>query len=242
VQTDTEKLDQAGRVIFKIPGLTHFYPLNQVTGSDDVIGNDDGTNHGAEFTDQGAVFDGHSYIRIPDNDDFSVTTTGKLTVVALLTIKDWHGSDPESTQYVHWLGKGKGNWHEWVFRHYVQDAPGEAAERQGRTSFYYFNPQGGLGAGSYFQDRQATTERLIVGEVDRSQIAIWKNGVKRDDDPLSSFRIKPKNTPSAVRIGGLGDNAGSLIGTVRNVAFFDRELTPEQVDSIYAASANRTIN
>jgi hypothetical protein len=226
-------LDSAGKAIVKIPGLTHFYPLNETSGPDDVVGDDDGASHGAEFAEDGASFDGHSYIRIPDNDDFSVTTTGKLTIVAFLTIDDWGGSDPESTQYVHWMGKGKDDWHEWAFRHYVKGASGEAAERQGRTSFYYFNPEGGLGAGSYFQDRQLHKERLIVATVDTKQTAIWKNGVKRDDDPLSGFQVTPKNTPSAVCIGGLGDDTGSLVGKLRNVAFFNRELTKDEIKTIY---------
>jgi len=231
-------LDHVGKVILRTPGLTHFYPLDSTFGPDDAVGHLNGVNHCVTFTEDGAVFDGRSHISIPDNDDFSVTTTGHLSVIAFLTIDDWRGSRPHSTQYVHWLGKGKRSWHEWVFRHYVRGASGEAAQRQGRTSFYYFNPEGGLGSGSYFQDLQLTSQRFIVGTVNMRRIAIWKNGVKQDEDPLSGFQVTPENTPSDVRIGSLGDESGSLIGRIRNLAFFDRELTPAQVDAIYNATVN----
>ncbi len=179
------------------------------------------------------MFDGHGYVRIPDDDDFSVTTTGGLTVVALLTITDWHGVGND--QYVHWLGKGLREQHEWVFRHYVQGGSGEAATRQGRTSFYYFNPDGGLGAGSYFQDAMDTTERLIIGTADLKRTAIWKNGVKRDSDPLSGYHIDPRNTAGDVYVGFVGDDAGALVGRVRDLAFFDHVLTDAQIEAISRA-------
>lgn len=219
-------------VVTGIPGLTHWYPLTDATGVGDSGPKKlDGTNHGATFDNHGAVFNGKAYIELPDNDDFSAATTGQLTIVAFLTISSWKGAG--ASEYIHWMGKGKAGAHEWTFRHYVDGGTGEAAQRQGRVSFYHFNPAGGLGAGSYFQDTEATTEFMVAGEVDRTNIYMFKNGVLRDTDALSGYSIVPKNTASAVCLGSRGDGTGFLVGRLRNVCFFNRKLTAAELKSLY---------
>jgi hypothetical protein len=221
-------------VVYGIPGLTHWYPLTDAYGPNDAGPKDlNGTNHGAIFDDHGAVFNGKSYIELPDHDDFSAATSGQLTIIVMLTISNWKGAG--GSEYIHWMGKGKSGAHEYTFRHYVDGGTGEAASRQGRTSFYHFNPAGGLGAGSYFQDSEETIERVIAGTVDRTNIAIWKNGVQRDTDALSGYSIVPKNTGTPVCIGSRGDSTGFLIGRIRNVCFFNRKLTAAEIQTIYNA-------
>ena len=145
-----------------IPGLTHYYPLTDAYGPNDAGPKGlNGTNHGAVFGDHGATFNGKAYVELPDHDDFSAATTGQLSIVVFLTISNWKGAG--ASEYVHWMGKGKSGAHEYTFRHYVDGGSGEAATRQGRISFYHFNPSGGLGAGSYFQDSEETIERMVVG-------------------------------------------------------------------------------
>jgi hypothetical protein len=215
-----------------IPGLTHWYPLTDQYGVDDAGPKDlTGINHGATFGANGATFNGKSYIELPDHDDFSAATTGSLTIVAMLTISSWKGAG--ASEYVHWMGKGKSGAHEWTFRHYVDGGSGEAPQRQGRVSFYHFNPAGGLGAGSYFQDTEGTTEFVVTGVVNRTNIGIYKNGVPRDTDALSGYSIVPKNTGTAVCLGSRGDSTGFLVGRLRNVCFFNRQLSNAEIKTIF---------
>ena len=73
-------------------------------------------------------FDGiQTYIEVPDSPDFSLTTTGALTVSAwirpsTLTFPKTDGKGIDLTKaYVHWLGKGGAKQQEWVFRMYSLD-------------------------------------------------------------------------------------------------------------------------
>ena len=141
-----------------------------------------------------------------------MATKGGLTVLVDLTISDWHGKG--ASEYIHWMGKGVSGAHEWTFRHYVQGGSGEASSRQGRVSFYHFNPAGGLGAGSYFQDAMNGSERVIEATADMKQVQMIKDGTLRDTDRLSGYNITPKNTTTPVRIGSRGDSTGFLVGKI----------------------------
>jgi hypothetical protein len=68
------------------------------------------------------VFDGQDdYIEIPDNADFSVATTGQLSVSAWIRPDVLTFPVSQSTGYVHWMGKGEIGQHEWAFRIYDMD-------------------------------------------------------------------------------------------------------------------------
>jgi hypothetical protein len=86
------------------------------------------------------VFDGEDdYIEIPDSADFSVATTGQLSVSAWIRPDVLTFPVFQSTGYVHWMGKGEAGQHEWVFRMYNQDTHGTAPLRIGtrdRESFF----------------------------------------------------------------------------------------------------------
>lgn len=119
------------------------------------------------------MFDGiDDYVRVPDSDDFSVSTAAGLTIAAwmkpgALTFPKTEGSNT-CEQFVHWLGKGEGSGQneqqEWTFRIYSLNPdcptadPAQRNPRQNRISFYVFNlrrPEGrmqNLGVGSFFQD------------------------------------------------------------------------------------------
>lgn len=216
----------------QVPGLTHYYPL--ATDAKDVVGSAHGANHGAVFKNGAATFNGSSYIELPDHDDFSVATKGGLTILASVAIADWRGAG--ASEYVHWAGKGGAGAHEWTFRHYVKGGTGEAPTRQGRTSFYHFNPAGGLGAGSYFQDPSFPTgERMFAAFCGLKTIGLAVNGVIRDTDQLSGYSIKPQNAGAPVRLGTRGDKTGFLIGSIRRVAFFNRVLSPAEITKIHDA-------
>lgn len=221
-------------VIKSIPGLTHYYPLDATNQAKDVVGTAHGTNHGVTFGADGASFDGTSYISLPDHDDFSVATKGGLSILSFVTVRDWKGAG--ASEYVHWMGKGKSGAHEWTFRHYVKGGTGEASTRQGRMSFYHYNPPGGLGAGSYYQDSSfPTTERTVIGRCDLTTVSLAVNGSVRDSDALSGYSIKPVNTGTPPCIGSRGDGTGFLVGKIRRVAFFNHVLTPAEIGKIEAA-------
>jgi len=80
------------------------------------------------------VFDGiDDYIEIPDSPDFSVATTGQLTVSAWIRPDVLTFPIAQSTGYVHWMGKGEPGQREWVFRMYneqTKDDPPQAESHQ----------------------------------------------------------------------------------------------------------------
>ena len=234
--TSTPTTDAFTTTLKSIPGLTHYYPLDVANQARDVVGTVNGTvkGTGVTFSSKGATFTGKGYIELPDHNDFSVATKGGLTVLVDLTIDDWHGAG--ASEYVHWMGKGVGGAHEWTFRHYVQGGSGEAAQRQGRVSFYHFNPAGGLGAGSYSQDAMNSLEHVITSTADLKQIQMYKDGKLRDTDALSGYSISPKNTTTPVRLGTRDMSTGYLVGKIRRVAFFNRVLTPAEIARINSAN------
>jgi len=85
-----------------------------------------------------------AYIEIPDHKDFSVSTTGKLSIAVWMRPGTLIFPNDEGTGYVHWMGKGVPYQHEWTFRMYSAD---NTEERKNRTSFYLFNLQGGSWCG-----------------------------------------------------------------------------------------------
>lgn len=65
------------------------------------------------------VFDGQDdYIEIPDSPDFSVATTGQISISAWIRPDVLTFPVSQSTGYIHWMGKGESGQHEWVFRMY----------------------------------------------------------------------------------------------------------------------------
>ncbi|MGH9197117.1 MAG: hypothetical protein ACRD1T_15435, partial [Acidimicrobiia bacterium] len=110
------------------------------------------------------MFDGiDDYVDVESHPDFSLATTGQLTVSVWMKPAALYFPTTEGNGYVHWLGKGGPNQQEWAFRIYSKDTthaenprrcdPGEPfiTTRQNRISFYVFPPEGGQGVGSYFQ-------------------------------------------------------------------------------------------
>ena len=77
-------------------------------------------------------FDGvQSYIEIADDPDFSLPTTGELTISAWIRPATLTFRRSEKG-YVHWLGKGAADEQEWVFRMYSAD---NAVGRANRIRF-----------------------------------------------------------------------------------------------------------
>jgi hypothetical protein len=175
-----------------------------------------------------------AYIEIPDHRDFSVPTTGQLSISVWMRPGTLRFPSQEGTGYVHWLGKGVAGQHEWAFRMYSSD---NIEGRENRTSFYLFNPAGGLGAGSYVQEPVAAgTWYHLVAVVDtRTDTIKWyKNGVLRDQDPFirSEYRIRPRNGAAPVRVG-TRDFASFFRGAIDNLHIYNRVLSPSEVAQLY---------
>jgi hypothetical protein len=180
------------------------------------------------------VFDGTTgYVEIPDHDLLSQPTHSALTIEAWMRPASTAMPEIEGSGYVHWLGKGGPNQHEWVSRMY-QD--GNSEGRENRISFYSFNLSGGLGAGSYFQDSVSSDEWIhYAGQFDSTHTYLYKNGVLRDSDPLSGYDISPGNGTAPVRIGTRDFNS-FFQGSIGRVAVYSARLSQDALAAHYAAA------
>jgi len=191
------------------------------------------------------VFDGEDdYIEIPDSPDFSIATTGQLSVAAWMRPDVLTFPMSQSTGYVHWLGKGEPGQHEWVFRMYNENTS-DTPPRSNRISFYVFNPTGGEGIGSYFQEPVRAGEWIhVVGIADGTTTSIYKNGeFKRCDrytgtgpPPCHNYApgqwITPARGTAPLRIG-TRDRGSFFLGAIREVRLWSRSLTATEVGALY---------
>jgi Concanavalin A-like lectin/glucanases superfamily len=171
-----------------------------------------------------------TYIEIPNHSDFSVATTGELTISAWIAAETLTFSNTEGTGYVHWLGKGETGQQEWTFRIY---SLGNTENRQNRISFYVFNAQGGQGIGSHFQDLLEPGERIhVVATVDHQKTSIYRDGIKRDSD-IYAGQIAPKAGNTPVRIGTRDFNS-FFKGQIYEVRFWNRCLTDNEIANLFS--------
>lgn len=198
-------------------------------------------------------FDGHrSTLTIPHHDDFSVNTTGYLSISVWVrpegTSLNKDGellyADTQGSGYVHWFGKGDtsgvhGN-REWTFRIYSADNT-EKPKRHNRMSFYHFSYDGGRGPGSYVQDTVTNGVWIhYVAIVSKPEHRIWwyKNGDLEDTDgfgPAEKYSIpdadlRTGNAP--VRMGSQ-DGCSYFKGAIDNVYFYNRKLTSTEISDLY---------
>jgi Concanavalin A-like lectin/glucanases superfamily len=141
----------------------------------------------------------------------------------------------ERTGYVHWLGKGVPNQHEWALRMYSADNT-EVPSRANRTSFYLFNLSGGEGAGSYVQEavRAGTWYHYVAVVNMRTDTIQWyKNGVLKDQDPFlqSEYHITPQSGTAPVRLG-TRDFASYFKGALDNLYIYNRALSAAEVGQL----------
>ena len=191
-----------------------------------------------------------SFADIADHDNFSVDTTGYLTICAwvkpvgssLNSAGELLFSNTEGSGYVHWMGKGdtsgtNGN-REWTFRIYSAD---NTEGRHNRMSFYVFSYDGGKGPGSYFQDTLTNGGWIhVVAMVSKPEHRIWwyKNAVLRDSDGFSSTDSYPipdsdlRNGNAPVKIG-TRDGASFFQGSIDNVLVYNRKLSDTEIQDVY---------
>ena len=158
-------------------------------------------------------------------------------------------------QYIHWLGKGGADQCEWGLRFYSQDSP----SRPNRLSAYIWNPDGGEGAGAYFQDTLTPGVWIHVvavyepGDQDTDPSAgvhIYKDGVHRLGPPspgtlYSTFGIGPRHGTMPLRFGTRdaaisGDGSLSyLSGGLDEIAIYPRVLTPDEILENYLTALDQ---
>jgi concanavalin A-like lectin/glucanase superfamily protein len=104
------------------------------------------------------------------------------------------------------------------------------------ASFYLFNPEDGLGAGSYVQEAvTAGTWYHYVAVVDMPTDTIrwYKNGVLQDQDSFmnSVYQTTPQNGTAPVRIG-TKDFASYFKGALDNLYIYNRALSGAEVGQL----------
>jgi hypothetical protein len=185
-----------------------------------------------------------AYIEIPDHNAFSLPTTKQLSISVWMRPGTLIFPNNEGTGYVHWLGKGVANQHEWTFRMYNADNT-EDPNRANRTSFYLFNLTGGRGTGSYVQEPVTAGtwyHYVAVADMRTDTITWYKNGQQRDRDcfwpNLSSCKkmnvqdpVAPQSGTAPVRVG-TRDFASFFKGAIDNIHIYSRVLSVAEVGQL----------
>lgn len=205
------------------------------------------TSVGLPNGDRSLVFNGTTqYVEFASVPDFSVPTTGVLTIEAwirpdILTFPVMEGSG-----YVHWMGKGATQEHEYAARMYGENPTGGDAGRVNRISGYAFNASGNLGAGSYYQASNDNLIRrgewihymLVINT--KSTSAQYPTGYTKlyvhrtasdgtistftDQDALKDYDIIPQAGSAPFRIG-TRDLRSFFKGAIGKVAIYNYELS-----------------
>jgi Concanavalin A-like lectin/glucanases superfamily len=195
-----------------------------------------------------ADFDGISqYLQVPDANDLSVISRGRLTIEAWIRPDTLRFASEERCAsgkrcgYVHLLGKGEPGQHEYVARMYSKR---KGVKRPNRISGYAFNLTGGFGSGSFFQDRVTAGAWLLVHIVINTHhtsrdyptgyVKIFKSGELRQTTRLDQFGVVPGNGTAPFRVG-TRDLGSFFAGAIGKVAVYLHELTPARIESHYSA-------
>lgn len=178
------------------------------------------------------IFSENAYLEIADADDLSASTTGELTVSFWVRFDSTEFvGEGSQNDYIHFLGKGGNSGdYEYMFRQYNSS---NAQDRNDRVSFYHFNPEGGLGAGSYVQQSISPGEWIhLVGVIRQgTMVEIWKNGVMIDSDPLSSYNIDLQNGNAPLRIG-TADTDSYLQGSIDDLKIYSKALSAAEIKEL----------
>jgi len=185
------------------------------------------------------------FLEVADADALSVPTTGVLTLEAWMRPDVLEFPKNEGSGYVHWMGKGQGTGvtgqQEYVARMYSLS---NTEERQNRISGYAFNPEGGKGSGSYFQEPVTPGEwihyalvintRATSAKYPTGYVRIYKNGVLKDTTALNQFDVVPRNGTAPFQVGTRAAKS-FFLGAIGKVAMYSYELTREQLGAHYNA-------
>jgi hypothetical protein len=190
------------------------------------------------------VFNGSfQYMQVGDHPALSPATAGVLTLEAWMRPDTLHFPHTEGTGYVHWMGKGAPNNHEYAARMY---SSGNTENRANRISGYLFNASGGKGAGSYFQQEvrpgQWIHYVLVINANETSAkypngyTKIYRNGKLAQQNNLDyrGTPVSPHHGNAPFRVGTRDFNS-FFKGAIGKVAIYGKELPPRRVTQHYVA-------
>ncbi|BFZ65185.1 hypothetical protein YB2330_006348 [Saitoella coloradoensis] len=190
--------------------------------------------------DKAVNFTGTQYLEVASSPNYSIPTTGGLTLEAWIAPSTLQFADDESTGYVHWLSKGTTQAPEWVLRIYSYN---NTESRPNRISAYAFNQTGGFGSGSYFQDAVTVNQWIhVVGSYNqtastkypRGYVKIYKNGILRGTTGLDQYNTIPWSGTDPLRVG-TRDFRSFFEGAIGKVAVYPRELDATTIMGHYEA-------
>lgn len=212
----------------------------------DLAGGNHGQIHGSPAVsnlpngEYALQFDGEQdYLEIPDHPALSTATTGEITIEAWMRPDVLSFENDEKAGYVHWMGKGEPDQHEWVSRMYSLD---NTVDRENRISGYQFNIDGGLGAGSYYQEPIEAGEWLHYVLVINSNASVegfpagytklFINGELVDQDSLifDGVLMEPERGNAPMRVG-TRDFGSFFEGAVGKIAIYDHELSQDRISA-----------
>jgi len=181
------------------------------------------------------------YVEIPSAPDLSFGPAG-FTVSAWVKPDTLEFRRTEGSGYVYWMGKGEPSRYEWAARMYSYTNR-EKPPRPNRFSFYLFNPDGGLGEGSYTQAPIRAGEWIqITAWANRRETAIYRNGeyVRCDEynGPAGhgcqahEERIHPAPGNAPLRLG-TRDRNSFFQGGLAQVRIWNRALGPEEIQKVF---------
>lgn len=191
-----------------------------------------------------------SSLTITDHPDFSITTTGYLSISLWIrpdgSSLDANGellfADTQGSGYVHYLGKGttsgpNGN-REYSLRIYSAD---NSEGRHNRMSAYAFPYFGGLGPGSYWQAPFVSgtwMHYVVMYSKPDKRVWLYRNGTLVDSDswdassshPIDDSELLDKTAP--VRIG-TQDGGSHFVGAMDDIYFFNTLLSASDISALY---------
>lgn len=190
--------------------------------------------HGGINNSGAYTFDGiNDFIKVKNSILLS-PNNNKLTVSFYVKFANTTFTSNGYSDYINYLGKGSSiNGYEWYFRQYNSS---NQENRNDRLSFYAFNLSGGLGAGSYVQEKNTPNQWIhLTGVLNQTHVKIYKNGILKSARPLSEYGIKLQPGKSDLHIGTV-DGSTYLNGAIDEVKIYKRALTDEQVMQLYLNS------
>jgi hypothetical protein len=241
-----------------------YWRLNESTYEDQVTDQSGGNHHGRfvgrpSLGEQGAIhgspncsmsFAPEAHIEIPDSQEFSIQTSGNG-----LSVEVWMRPDlllfqgEGGKRHIHWLGKGElaqspheKDRMEWGFRLYSSDHP----ERPKRISAYAWNPQGGEGAGAFYEGvLVAEREWIHLGTCyehyvdpceEKTGVQLFVNEQLAKGPPSlgtlyfneGSWSVVPRSGDAPLRLASASGNSFPT-GRLDEVAIYPKVLTPERI-------------
>ena len=181
------------------------------------------------------------YVEVPSAADLSFGPAG-FSVSAWLRPETLEFPRNEGSGYVYWIGKGERTRQEWALRMY-SFTNRENPPRPNRISFYLFNPDGGLGQGSYVQQPVQSGEWIqITAVASDGETTMYRNGEYIRCDEFNgpaghgcrahNERIQPMPGEAPLRIG-TRDLKSFFKGCISHVRIWNRPLTADEVRRLF---------